>query len=65
MELQLTMEEKGDVQEARDDEQFVKVSVEQPGVQWYNIKSSNESDDVRLPHDMGRLMLGGSMLDDV
>ena len=57
MELQLTMEEKGDAQEARDDEQFVKVSVEQPGVQWHNIKSSNESDDDRLPHDMGRLML--------
>ena len=63
--LQLTMEEKGDVQEARDDEQFVKVSVEQPGLQWHNIKSSNESDVVRLPHDMGRLMLDGSMLDDV
>ena len=53
------------MQEARDDEQFVKVSVEQPGLQWHNIKSSNESDDVRLPHDMGRLMLDGSMLDDV
>ena len=56
-ELQLTMEEKRDVQEARDDDQFVKVPHEQTGVQWHNIKSSNPSDDERLPHDMGRLML--------
>ena len=57
VELQLTMEEKRDVQEARDDDQFVKVPDEQTEVQWHNIKSSNPSDDERLPHEMGRLML--------
>ena len=56
-ELQLTIEEKRDVQEARDAHQFVKVPDGQTGLQWHNIKSSNPSDDERLPHEMGRLML--------
>ena len=55
-EMQLTMAEKMDAQDAPEDDQFVKVTSEPTALQWQKIRSSNSEDDERLPHDMGRMM---------
>ena len=59
-ELQLALEEKGDRQENCED--AYEMPQEELKVQWNQVKSSTQQDEERLPHDSGRMMSNGMMM---
>ena len=59
-ELQLALEEKRDRQENCED--AYEMPHEEIGVQWHKVKSSSPHDEERLPHDSGRMMSNGMMM---
>ena len=59
-ELQLALEEKGDRQENCED--AYEMPHEELKVQWHQVKSSTQQDEERLPHDSGRMMSNGMMM---
>ena len=59
-ELQLALEEKGDRQENCED--AYEMPQEELKVQWNQVKSSTQQDEERLPHESGRMMSNGMMM---
>ena len=59
-ELQLALEEKGDRQE--NCEEAYEMPQEELKVQWNQVKSSTQQDEERLPHETGRMMSNGMMM---